>query len=150
MNATRFFGMVAPIMVTAWVGGMWAIGYIAAPELFSHLTNKQQAGNLAGLMFTAVAWVGIVCGIFLLLERLVRFGSSALKQVFFWTALVMWLMTLGSHFGIQPIIDALKTAALPKAVMQSAFSDRFARWHGIASVIYLIESVLGLVLVSKV
>jgi hypothetical protein len=31
--------------------------------------------------------------------------------------------------------------------MESVFRDRFAAWHGVASVLYLIQSVLGILLV---
>lgn len=142
--------LIATIAVTAWVGGLWAIGYIAAPVLFWRLHgNTQLAGNLAGAMFIVMSWVGVACGFYLLIHRLVRYGGSALKQGFFWAALVMVLLTLAGYFGIQPIIDGIKSQALPKEVMQSVFRDRFARWHGIASVVYLIESLLGLVLLVK-
>lgn len=145
----RFPDALAKIAVTLWVGGLWAIGYIAAPVLFSELADKQLAGNLAGGMFTVIAYVGMVCGFYLLIHRVMQFGGSALKQAFFWAALVMLLLTLGIHFGIQPIMESLKEQAMPKAVMQSMFSDRFARWHGVSSIVYLIESLLGLVLLFK-
>lgn len=137
------------IAVTLWVGGMWAIGYITAPVLFSSLSDKQLAGNLAGNMFTVMAYVGIACGLYLVIQRLAGFGAAAFKQTFFWAALVMLLLTLAAHFGIQPIMESLKQQAMPKAVMESIFHDRFARWHGISSIVYLIESLLGLVLVFK-
>lgn len=145
----KFPDALAKIALTLWVGGLWAIGYIAAPVLFTQLADKQLAGNLAGGMFTVIAYVGMVCGAYLLLHRLVQFGGAALKQAFFWTALVMLLLTLGIHFGIQPIMESLKEQAMPKAVMQSMFSDRFAHWHGVSSIVYLIESLLGLVLLFK-
>ena len=145
----RFPDTLAKIAITLWVGSLWAIGYIAAPVLFAHLTDKQLAGNLAGGMFAVVAYVGMVCGFYLLMYRLMQFGSGALKQAFFWVTLVMLLLTLGIYFGIQPIMESLKEQAMPKAVMQSIFSDRFARWHGVSSIVYLIESLLGLVLLFK-
>jgi hypothetical protein len=145
----RFPDALAKIAVTLWVGGLWAIGYIAAPVLFSQLADKQLAGNLAGVMFTAIAYIGMVCGFYLLIHRLAQFGATALKQAFFWAVLVMLLLTLGIHFGIQPIMEGLKEQAMPKAVMQSMFSDRFARWHGVSSIVYLIESLLGLVLLFR-
>ncbi|MDR3392078.1 MAG: DUF4149 domain-containing protein [Sulfuriferula sp.] len=145
----RFPDALAKIAVTLWVGGLWAIGYIAAPVLFSQLADKQLAGNLAGVMFTVIAYIGMVCGFYLLIHRLAQFGATALKQAFFWAALVMLLLTLGIHFGIQPIMEGLKEQAMPKAVMQSMFSDRFARWHGVSSIVYLIESLLGLVLLFR-
>lgn len=140
---------LARIAVTLWVGGMWAIGYITAPVLFSSLADKQLAGNLAGNMFTVMAYVGMVCGFYLVLQRLAVFGGGAFKQAFFWVALVMLLLTLAGYFGIQPIMESLKEQAMPQAVMESIFRDRFARWHGISSIVYLVQSLLGLVLVLK-
>lgn len=145
----RFYDVLAKVAVTLWVGGLWAIGYIAAPVLFTQLADKQLAGNLAGGMFVVIAYVGMVCGVYLLVYRLSQFGGAAFKQAFFWAVLLMLLITLGIHFGIQPIMESLKEQAMPKAVMQSIFSDRFARWHGVSSIVYLIESLLGLVLLLK-
>jgi hypothetical protein len=61
----------------------------------------------------------------------------------------MLLLTLAGHFGIAPIIAQLKADAIPSDVMHSVFADRFATWHGVASIAYAIQSVLGLVLVLK-
>lgn len=139
----------ARIAVPLWVGGMWAIGYIAAPVLFGSLTDKQLAGNLAGNMFTVMAYVGMACGFYLILHRLAVFGGGAFKQAFLWVALAMLLLTLAGYFGIQPVLESLKEQAMPQAVMESIFRDRFARWHGISSIVYLVQSLLGLVLVFK-
>jgi|ERR1700690_436132 hypothetical protein len=134
---------LASLLLVFWVGGLWTIGYIAAPSLFSNLADHQLAGNLAGVLFKWIAWVGISAGLYLLVYRLGRDGFQALKLGFFWIVLVMLLLTLGQHFGIQPIMQALKQQALPLAVMQSAFRDRFATWHGVSSIVYLLESLLG-------
>jgi hypothetical protein len=141
---------LALILITAWVGGLWAIGYLAAPALFYTLgENRQLAGNLAGTMFTWVAYLGLFSGIYLLAHRVTRYGLNAFKQAFFWAVLVMVLLTLFGHFGVQPMIAQLKAQAMPADVMHSVFRDRFATWHGVASIAYLIESLLGLVLVFK-
>jgi hypothetical protein len=141
---------LALILITAWVGGLWAIGYLAAPALFYTLgENRQLAGNLAGTMFTWIAYLGLFSGIYLLAHRVARYGLNAFKQAFFWTALVMLLLTLFGHFGVQPMIAQLKAQAMPADVMHSVFRDRFATWHGVASIAYLVESLLGLVLVFK-
>ncbi|HEY9151095.1 MAG TPA: DUF4149 domain-containing protein, partial [Gammaproteobacteria bacterium] len=50
------------ILLTLWVGGLWAIGFIAAPILFAVLEDRTLAGTLAGEMFRALAWLGLVCG----------------------------------------------------------------------------------------
>lgn len=146
----RFSDALALIVITAWVGALWAIGYLAAPALFYSLAdNRPLAGMLAGKMFTWVAYLGIAGGFYLLLHRLARFGAQTLKQGFFWAVLVMLLLTLAGHFGIQPLLAQLKAQAMPADVMHSIFADRFRAWHGVASIAYLVESLLGLVLVFK-
>ena len=99
---------LATLLITAWVGGLWAIGYLAVPVLFYAQPDRQLAGMLAGQMFTLI----IQC-------------------------------------GIQPVMTGLKQQALPADVMHSVFADRFKMLHGISSIAYLIESLLGAFLVIK-
>ena len=60
-----------------------------APFLFNTLSNRAQAGLLAGHLFSAIAFAGLGCGAYLLLYRMAIFGSHALRQLFFWTLLLM-------------------------------------------------------------
>lgn len=135
------------IAISLWVGGLCAIGYLAAPVLFHELPDRMLAGNLAGAMFTFVAYAGFVCGGYLLLYLLARRGWRAIKSGIFWLVLAMLALTVAGHFGIQPILVQLKADALPRHVMESALRDRFATWHGISSGLYLLQSLLGLWLV---
>lgn len=122
---------------------------ISAYVLFDSLQDKQMAGMLAGKLFTMVSFIGMGSGFYLLLHRLLQQGTAALKQAFFWTVFCMLLLVLAGHFGIQPILEGLKTQALPADVMQSVFADRFRSWHGVASLAYLAECLLALVMVLK-
>ena len=140
--------ILAQFAITLWAGGMWAIGYLAAPVLFDSLTDKIQAGALAGRMFAWIAYIGMASGAYLLVFRFTRFGAAAFKQGFLWLVLLMLLLTVAGHFGIRPIMVALKEQALPLDVMHSVFKDRFATWHGVSSVVYLVESLLGWFLVT--
>jgi len=135
------------IVITLWVGALFAIGYMAAPTLFAGLADRTLAGNLAGEMFTWVAWLSFACGAYLLLFLLQRRSLRALKSSIFWLVLVMLGLTGAGYFGIQPLLAQLKADALPRQVMESALRDRFATWHGVSSGLYLIESLLGLWLV---
>lgn len=139
----------AALAITAWVGGLWAIGYLAVPTLFHLQPDKQLAGMLAGQMFVALGYVGIVCGIYLLLQRLLISGRAALREPLFLLIAAMLFITLLIQFGIQPLMADLKTQALPLDVMQSAFADRFKMWHGVSSILYLVESLLGALLVIR-
>lgn len=145
----NFSANVSLLAVALWVGGLWAIGAIAAPTLFATLPEKQLAGMLAGKMFNLMAFVGMACGLYLLIHRLASEGTRAFKQWFFWIVLLMLALVLVGHFGIQPIIQGLKVQGGAAIVMEGITADRFARWHGVASVLYVVQSLLGLVLVVK-
>jgi len=143
----RFAEALQSIAVTLWVGAMWGIGYIVAPVLFSRLGDRALAGLIAGKLFSLIAWVGIGCAIYLLLFRMLRSGTGVFRQGVFWIALLMLALVCAGEFGIQPVMAALKEEALPKQVMESVLRDRFAAWHGVSSVLYIIQSLLGAALV---
>lgn len=133
--------------ITLWVGGLWAIGYMAAPVLFASLGDRQLAGMVAGKLFALIGWVGMGCAAWLLVFLVARSGGQVFKRGVFWLVVVMALMTIVSQFGIQPLMVQLKLDAMPREVMESVLRDRFAAWHGISSILYMVQSLLGLWLV---
>jgi hypothetical protein len=133
--------------ITLWVGGLWAIGYLAAPVLFAELGDRQLAGMLAGKLFALIAWFGLGAALYLLVFLFARSGARALRQAGFWLVVLMAAMAAVQLFGIQPLMAQLKLDALPREVMESVFRDRFATWHGISSIVYLLQSLCGLGLV---
>ena len=137
------------IVVTLWVGALWMTG-LTAYVLFDTLQDKQLAGSLAGKLFTTVSYIGMASAFYLLIQRLLDYGTGALKQSYFWAVFVMLLLILAGHFGIQPILAQLKIDALANNITQTVFADRFKTWHGVASVAYLVQCLLGFVLVLKV
>jgi Domain of unknown function (DUF4149) len=137
------------VVIALWVGALWMTG-LSAYVLFDTLQDKQLAGKLAGKLFELVSYIGMASAFYLLIQRLLEYGTGALKQSYFWAVFFMLLLVLAGHFGIQPLLAQLKTDALPNDVMHSVFANRFSAWHGVASVAYLVECALGLVLVLKV
>ena len=133
--------------ITLWVGGLWAIGYLVAPVLFSSLGDRQLAGMVAGKLFTLIGWVGMGSAAWLLVFLGARWSGQVVKRAVFWLVVLMALMTAASQFGIQPLMAQLKLDAMPREVMESVLRDRFAAWHGISSILYLMQSLLGLWLV---
>src|SRR5512140_1843233 len=99
------------LAITAWVGGLWAIGYLAVPTLFHAQPDKQLAGMLAGEMFVTLGYVGIVCGTYLLLLRLLMSGKAALRETPFLLVAAMLVISLLIQFGIQPLMSDLKMQA---------------------------------------
>jgi hypothetical protein len=98
-------------------------------------------------MFSAMAWVGLACGTYLIIFFLVGNGVRAIRSGVFWIVLLMLVLNVVGHFGVQPILAQLKADALPRQVMESALRDRFGTWHGVSSVLYLLQSLFGIVLV---
>ena len=129
------------VLLTAWVGGLWSIGYIAAPTLFAVLDDRKLAGQLAGEMFHIINWLGITCGILLSLIVLKRY--SRCWQL--WVLLLMLLLVINNEFLLQPMMAELKAQGL---IEGSEAKSRFGMLHGISSSAYLLTSILGLVLVG--
>ena len=128
---------------TLWIGGMWVIGYVVAPILFASLDDRRLAGELAGSMFTAINYVGLVCGGVLLALALSK-ATAWFKDLRVIAIVLMLLLIAVSAFVIQPMMHELKAVGL---VPGSDEATQFGRLHGVSSVLYLVNSVLGLFLI---
>jgi uncharacterized membrane protein len=144
----RAAGVLAQALVTLWVGGMWTIGYIVAPALFDMLDDRMLAGNIAGRLFTVIAWIGMGTAVYLLGFMTAKQGKAVLRRGLFWIAAAMLVCVAVGYFGIQAEMAALKAGVGSMDVMDSAARERFALLHGVSSVIYLAQSALGLWLVA--
>ena len=132
------------IILTLWVGGLWAIGFLAVPVLFHPLDDRTLAGQLAAPMFTLINGIGLACGALLLLSAAVGEGRAWYRS---WRVGVIAIMMVGMAvilFVIQPQMAALKEQVAP----DGALGPQFGRLHGISSAIYLLVSILGLLLVA--
>lgn len=145
---SRILAALHDVAIALWAGGLWVTGYLVAPLLFRAAPDRQIAGDLAGRIFTGMAFVGLACAVYILVYRVAKLGMPALKQAAFWIVIGMTALLVAGQFGVQPILAGLKEQALPREVMESVFRDRFATWHGVASILYVIESVLAVLLVA--
>ena len=141
----RFLQITERILLTAWVGGLWVIGYLVAPVLFKMLDDRRMAGELAGQMFKIIAIVGLVCGTVLLIAALQRHGAKWLQAWRVWTLVAMIILVAIGLFVLQPMIQDVKAQGL---VEGSEHVRRFGILHGISSILYLLTSVGGLALVA--
>jgi len=144
---SRILAALQEIALALWAGGLWTVGYLVAPLLFRVAPDRQIAGTLAGTLFTAMAFVGLGCAAYVLVYRLGRAGLGALRQGLFWVIVLMVILTVAGQFGVQPILAGLKEQALPREVMESVLRDRFIAWHGVASILYVMQSLLAVAMV---
>ena len=136
------------LLTTLWAGSLWTVGYVAAPTFFATLPDRMLAGTVAGNLFRVEAWLSMGCGVLLLaLYGIARELPN--RRTLLWLAAAMLACTLVGYFGIQPYMAALKAAAGPEGVMEGATRARFGMLHGVASAIYLVQSVLAVALVLK-
>jgi hypothetical protein len=138
---------LASLGVTLWVGGMWMLGYVVVPVLFKMLPDRQLAGMVAGQLFTLLAWIGIVCALYLLIHQLRQSGRAAMQSASFRIVVAMLLLVLAGQFLLQPILADLKLQAMPLDVMNSTYAAQFKTWHGVSSILFLVQSLCGIALV---
>ncbi|MES2300295.1 MAG: DUF4149 domain-containing protein [Pseudomonadota bacterium] len=130
------------LLAVVWVGSLWTVGYLVAPTLFVTLHDRVLAGTIAGSMFATQAWVSVVCAA-LMFGVLRGEGDARRRRSLNAIVLAMLACALTMRFGLQPMLAALREAAGPGGVMDSALRTRFGVLHGASSLFYLVESVLG-------
>jgi hypothetical protein len=137
------------LLAAFWVGSLWTIGYVVAPTLFSTLADRVLAGFIAGKLFRIEAWVSVVCAValFVLVYRAAD-SEPKMRKHLLWIIGGMLACTLVGYFGLQPFMASLKEAAVG-GVMDATARSRFGMLHGVASVFYLIQSILGGLLIWK-
>ena len=137
------------LLVTIWAGSLWTVGYLVAPVLFASLPDRSMAGSIAGMLFRAQAWLSLACGLLLLLLLWLDKSWSAKRTSFMLVIAMLACVSIG-YFALQPFMGEIRAAAGNNGgLMDEAMRSRFGMLHGVASVIYLLQSVLALVLVTK-
>lgn len=132
---------ILAIAIGAWLGLHIGFGYIAAPVLFAHL-EKMQAGNIAGILFHFVNWVGIIVWLatYLAIKKQRQYLNFYPRRIEIIIPLVILLVI--NEFLISPVIEALKTQQ--ENWLHTLIGGGFGSWHGVSSILYLIIGLLGL------
>ena len=145
----RFLPGLRTLLVTLWAGSLWAIGYLAAPTLFATLADRTLAGTVAGSLFRVEAWLSVVCGLLLLGLFYADRGFAKRRTCLLLVVGMLVCLAVG-YFGLQPFMAELKASAVANGgVMDDTARARFGMLHGVASVIYLLQSLLAVGLVLR-
>lgn len=135
------------LLLTLWVGGLWVTGFVLAPVLFRGF-DRMLAGEIAGRMFSAISLLGIACAVVLLGLALWRERAGVWRDWRAGVLLAMLVITLIGEFGLAARMRELKEVAQSQTPGAAVWAE-FGRLHGMASALFLINSVLGLWLVLR-
>jgi hypothetical protein len=135
-----------------WVGSFMTIGFLVVPILFSSLGDRQVAGMVAANLFKVTAYSGVViCAVLMVMASYLVRLQAAQYRLARWILLGMLACTVGAAFILIPWMNSLRDQALYLgiSVRESTNAALFTRLHGVSSTLFLIQALLGLVLVWR-
>jgi hypothetical protein len=148
LGAQRLFILIGGL----WVGSLLTVGYLVAPAIFSTMTDRQAAGMVAGTIFRIEAYLSlIVCiGLMVLANLLVARGLNPFRLIR-WLLLAMLICSIAAAFIFIPWMNSLRDNALAQGmpVMLSPSATLFGRLHGASSMLFMLQSALGIFLVWR-
>jgi hypothetical protein len=116
------------------------------------MTDRQAAGMVAGSIFKLEAYLSlIVCiGLMVLANLLVNRGLNQFKLIR-WLLLAMLVCAIAASFVLIPWMNTLRDDALLQGmpVMLSPSATLFGRLHGFSSILFMLQSLLGIFLVWR-
>ena len=118
-----------------WLGADVFLSFVVAPGAFRVLANRDQAGAIVGFSLTRMHWMGIACGIVLLLARLIRTRTFAsLAEPVGLCVAAMIVLTAVSQTFVSPKMAALRMqmGSIEATSAASPLLREFGRLHGIS------------------
>lgn len=122
------------ILLGIWAGALLFMGGAVAPILFAHLPKRQLAGDVAGVLFAYLDWVGLAFALWFLIQAL-RDGGRATKLA--WSSVA--LLLLASRLLLNPRMEAIKARGPVDALAPgSPELQLFGTLHAVSSLIFLL------------
>lgn len=137
------------LIAVLWVGALWTVGFIVAPTLFATLADKALAGTIAGSLFRVMAWMSIACAVLLLVLR--KNMDAVHARAALWLILGMVACTLIGYFALQPQMAELRLVlhGVADAGQLADAKKQFGILHAVSTGFYLVQSILGALLVLR-
>jgi len=129
LRAVEFLGL------SIWLGSDIFLSFVVAPGAFSVLASRDQAGSIVGYSLTRMHVMGIVCGVAILLFRVLRTRSFAsLAQPAALCVAVMILLTVISQVAVSSRMAALRIqmGSIEATAAGNPFVAEFGRLHTIS------------------
>ena len=128
----KFLARAFRVLTVLWAGSLWSLLWVAA-ILFQFLSDRHQAGAIAGRLFGIEAYLGMaVAALAVMLPGRGRFRSGFVAVALL--AVNEWLIT--------PAMQAARSHG-------SLAGLGFGAWHGISAVLYLLACLCVLVMIYQ-
>jgi hypothetical protein len=129
LRAIEFLGL------SLWLGSDVFLSFVVAPGAFRILVSRDQAGAMVGYGLWWMHMIGVVCGITLLLARLLRtrtFASLAAPSAL--CVVLMITLTVVSQHAVSPKMAALRVqmGSIQATAANSPLLAEFGRLHRIS------------------
>jgi hypothetical protein len=121
--------------LSIWLGSDVFLSFVVAPGAFSVLASRDEAGAIVGYSLTRMHWMGIVCGVLILLVRLLRIRSlTALVAPAALCVALMILLTVISQLAVSPQMAMLRVrmGSIEATGAGNPLLAEFARLHTIS------------------
>jgi len=141
--------------LSLWLGSDVFLSFVVAPGAFRILGSRDQAGAMVGYGLWWMHMIGVVCGIVLLLARLLRTRAvSSLVAPAALCVVLMVLLTVLSQHAVSPRMAALRVqmGSIQATGADSRVLAQFSRWHRISVSLesgVLLAGIVGMYLMVK-
>jgi hypothetical protein len=127
--------MVEFLGLSLWLGSDVFLSFVVAPGAFRILASRDQAGAMVGYGLWWMHMIGVVCGIAILLARLLRTRTFASLA---WPAALCVVLMIGltvvSQHAVSPKMAALRVqmGSIQATAADSPLLAEFGRLHRIS------------------
>jgi uncharacterized membrane protein len=132
---STFLRTIEFLCLSLWLGSDVFLSFVVAPGAFRILSSRDQAGAIVGYSLTRMHWVGVACGIVLLLARLLRNRTfTGLLTSAVLCVVLMIALTAISQFTVSAKMAALRVqmGSIQATAVDSPLLAEFGRLHRIS------------------
>jgi uncharacterized membrane protein len=129
LRAMEFLGL------SIWLGSDVFLSFVVAPGAFSVLSSRDQAGAIVGYSLGRMHWMGIVCGLVILLVRVLRTRSVGILAAPAALCVVLMMgLTVISQVAVSPKMATLrgKIGSIAATEAGSPLLAEFMRLHTVS------------------
>lgn len=123
------------LALSLWLGSDVFLSFVVAPGAFAVLAGRDQAGAMVGYALYRMHFLGVVCGVVVLVARFVRLSAiSKWAAPAAWCVLAMIALTVVSQHAVSPRMTALRVqmGSIQATAGGSPLLAEFGRLHRIS------------------